>query len=227
VPVDVCCDNSTTCALLTLDWQPCAVTIIFLCRYVIDGKNVVLLRTDDPDYKVDEFTFAPNTVFAIDVAFSTGEGKTRESDLRTTVYKRSQETTYSLKLKASKQVLNEVSKRFLYTPFTLRALGDETTAKLGVTECTKHGIFQPYQPLQESKGAFVAHFKFTALLLANGTLKVTGLTLPSNVHSDKPGMFSKSMQRLVSVVANFCCNSGRLCTRHDRLVVTVLQCLRA
>jgi len=35
----------------------------------------------------------------LDVVVSTGEGKTKESELRTTVYKRALERTYNLKTK--------------------------------------------------------------------------------------------------------------------------------
>lgn len=38
-----------------------------------------------------------NEAFALDVIVSTGEGKPRESEYRTTVYKRAIEKTYSLK----------------------------------------------------------------------------------------------------------------------------------
>lgn len=38
-----------------------------------------------------------NDVFCLDVIVSTGEGKPRESEYRTTVYKRAIEKTYNLK----------------------------------------------------------------------------------------------------------------------------------
>ena len=42
-------------------------------------------------------------VFAVDLLISTGEGKTKEKDTRTTVYKKT-ENTYSLKMKASRGI---------------------------------------------------------------------------------------------------------------------------
>jgi methionine aminopeptidase len=58
-------------------------------------------------------------------------------------------------------------------------------ALMGASECVKHGLLHPYPVLVEKAGAQVAHFKFTALLLPGGTLKVAGLTAPTGVKSDK------------------------------------------
>ena len=45
--------------------------------------------------------FAVHDVFAVDILISTAEGKTKEKERRTTVYKKTEET-YSLKMKASR-----------------------------------------------------------------------------------------------------------------------------
>ena len=56
--------------------------------------------------------FSVHDVFAVDLLISTGEGKTKEKDTRTTVYKKT-ENTYSLKMKASRGItvntINHVS----------------------------------------------------------------------------------------------------------------------
>ena len=59
-------------------------------------------------------------VYAVDVAMSTGDGKPREGDARTTVYKRRVDKTYNLRIKGSRQFINEVNRRFPIFPFTLR-----------------------------------------------------------------------------------------------------------
>ncbi len=54
--------------------------------------------------------------------FTTGEGKPKLKDEKeTTVYKRAAEVEYKLKLKASRAVFSEISKRPV-VPFTIRAL---------------------------------------------------------------------------------------------------------
>ena len=114
-------------------------------------------------------------MFAIDIAMSTGDGKPRDLGIRTTVYKRAVDQKYALKNKASREFFNEVNRRFPTLPFSTRSLPDEKAAKLGVRECVTHGLMLPYPVLHERKGDFVAHTKFTVLLLPNGTLQVSGL----------------------------------------------------
>ena len=44
----------------------------------------------------------PGDVFGLDIFVSSGEGKPREGEFRTTVYKRELDTQYNLKLKSSR-----------------------------------------------------------------------------------------------------------------------------
>lgn len=50
-------------------------------------------------------------------------------------------------------------------------------ARLGVIECAKHDLVEPYPVYYEKEGEFVAEFKYTVLLLPNGTIKITGMPL--------------------------------------------------
>jgi len=141
-------------------------------RFVIDGEKVIISKTEI-DQKVDEFDFEPNQVFAIDIVMSSGEGKPKEMDERMTVYKRALETTYKLKSNISRQILSEIDKNFPTFPFTIRAL-DEKKARFAIKECKNHDLVFPYPVLAEKDGDLVAHFKYTALLLPSGTIKITG-----------------------------------------------------
>lgn len=159
-------------------------------RFVIDGVKEVALKEPSPEdieegeEKVPECTFEQAEVYAIDVAMTTGDGKVRPADVRTTVFKRNVEANYRLKMKASRYVLSEVDKKFPTLPFTLRHFDDERTAKMGITECVSHGLLTPYPSLNEKAGAKVAHYKCTVLLLPSGTSQVTGLPLPSYMTSE-------------------------------------------
>lgn len=153
--------------------------------FVIDGTKVVLLRGDDPEVKVEEHTFEVNEVYAIDVIMSSADGKPRETEVKSNVYKLAAEATYRPKGKASIALLRDVTTKFSFMPFTLRALDmSEAAARMGVVELVNHGVFQPYPVLQEREGALIAHVKFTVLLLPGGTLKIAGLELPPEVASD-------------------------------------------
>lgn len=150
-------------------------------RYVLDGVKEVALKEalpDDPEEeKVPDCTFEQAEVYAVDVAMSTGDGKARPGVMRTTVYKRNVEQQYLLKVKASRQLLAEVDKKYPTLPFTMRNLSDVRTAKLGINECVNHGLLTPYPSLHDYSGK-VAHFKCTVLLLPSGTARVTGLKIP-------------------------------------------------
>jgi len=142
-------------------------------RFVIDGEKVILNRADI-DQKVDEFEFAPNEVYAIDVVISTGLGKPQEVDERPAIYKRAPEVNYNLKRKASRQIFGEIQKKYAVFPFNIRSL-DPKVVNFAIKECAQHELVHPYPVLYEKTGDYVAHVKFTALLLPSGTVKITGL----------------------------------------------------
>ena len=58
----------------------------------------------------------------------------------------------------------EVNKRFPSLPFSIRALNDQTAAKVGVRECINHDMILPYPVLCEKPGEFVAQFKATVVV---------------------------------------------------------------
>lgn len=145
-------------------------------RYVIDGNKVVILR-EELEQKVDDQTFELNEVYAVDVALSTGEGKPRESEARTTVFKRAVDKSYRLKMRSSRTLFNEINQKFPTLPFTLRAFDDERQARMGVVECMKHELVHPYPALYERPGDVVVHFKFTLLLLPSGSIRITGVAI--------------------------------------------------
>jgi len=106
---------------------------------------------------------------------STGDGKSRDMDFRTTIYKREPDQVYQLKMKASRAIFSEVEKKFDTMCFNLRSLADEKKAKMGINECVNHGLITPFPVLFEKEDEIVAQFKFTTLLMPNGPLRITGL----------------------------------------------------
>eukprot|EP00457_Paulinella_chromatophora_P009099 gb/GEZN01009153.1/.p1 GENE.gb/GEZN01009153.1/~~gb/GEZN01009153.1/.p1 ORF type:complete len:370 (-),score=83.88 gb/GEZN01009153.1/:117-1226(-) len=159
-----------------------------LKKNTIDGSNVILIR-DDIDQKVDEVEFEPNTVYAIDIVMSTGEGKPIERDEKTTIFKRDPEKTYNLKFKASKAVFGKVIKEHPYFPFNIRDM-DSKTIGFAIKECTEHGLLLPYPVLFEKEGESVVHFKYTAFITPNGTVQAT--TIPIKLEAIKAGKEIKS-----------------------------------
>ncbi|KAL2902090.1 ERBB-3 BINDING PROTEIN 1 [Bienertia sinuspersici] len=141
-------------------------------QFVIDGNKVVL-SVSSPEMRVDDAEFEENEVYSIDIAASTGDGKPRMLDEKqTTIYKRAVDKNYHLKIKASRFILSEINQKFPIMPFTARAL-EEKRARLGLVECVTHDLLQPYPVLHEKPGDYVAHTKFTVLLMPNGSDRVT------------------------------------------------------
>ncbi|KAG6595397.1 ERBB-3 BINDING PROTEIN 1, partial [Cucurbita argyrosperma subsp. sororia] len=147
-----------------------------LKQFVIDGNKVVL-SVSNPDTRVDDAEFEENEVYAIDIVTSTGEGKPKLVDEKqTTIYKRAVDKNYHLKMKASRFIFSEISQKFPILPFTARAL-EEKRGRLGLVECVNHDLLQPYPVLHEKPGDYIAHIKFTVLLMPNGSDRITSHAL--------------------------------------------------
>ncbi|KAG7257303.1 hypothetical protein CRUP_031805 [Coryphaenoides rupestris] len=129
-----------------------------LKQHIIDGEKTIIQNPTEQQRKDHEKTeFEVHEVYAVDVLISTGEGKAKDGGQRTTIYKRDPNKVYGLKMKTSRMFFSE----------------DESKARLGVVECSKHELVQPFSVLHEKEGEFVAQFKFTVLLMANGPLRIT------------------------------------------------------
>jgi len=152
----------------------------------IDGKKTIIQNpTEKQRQEHEKCEFAVNEVYAIDMLISTGDGKSRDMDFRTTIYKREPDQVYQLKMKASRAVFSEVEKKFDSMCFNLRSLDDEKKAKMGINECVNHGLITPFPVLFEKEDEVVAQFKFTTLLMPNGPMRITGLPFdPNNFESD-------------------------------------------
>lgn len=98
------------------------------------------------------------------------------------MYKRGDEA-YQLKMKSSRALLLDVTRKFGKFPFTMRAITDRS-ARLGLTECIKHELLHPYPVLFEKQGEFVAQFKYTVFIQNNGVVRVTGIPLSNVLKSD-------------------------------------------
>merc|ERR1712109_345364 len=144
-----------------------------LQQNIIDGEKTIIQNPNEAQRKDHaKCDFEQHEVYAVDILISTGDGKAKEHETRTTVYKRT-DLTYALKMNTSRAFYSEVCNKFTMMPFTLRALEDGKKARLGVGECTNHELLTPYPVLYEKDGEFVAQFKFTVLLMPNGPLRIT------------------------------------------------------
>lgn len=173
-----------------------------LTRNVIDGEKAIIQNPSEAQRKEHEkCEFNVHEVYAVDVLISSGDGKAKEKDTRTTVYKRTP-NVYSLKMKTSRVFFSEVNNKFMTMPFTLRAFEDEKQAKLGVVECVKHGLLEPFNVLWEKEGEYVAQFKFTVLLMPNGPIRITQGPYDSEVIDCENSIKDEKIKAILATSAN-------------------------
>lgn len=174
-----------------------------LKQHVIDGEKTIIQNPSDQQRKDHEKAeFEVHEVYAVDVLVSTGEGKAKDGGQRTTVYKRDPNKVYGLKMKTSRAFFSEMERRFDRMPFTLRAFEDEGKAKLGVIECAKHELLQPFTVLQEKEGEFVAQFKFTVLLMPNGPLRITNSLIEPELYKSEFDVEDSELKALLQSSAS-------------------------
>lgn len=173
-----------------------------LTRNVIDGEKAIIQNPSEAQKKEHEkCEFNVHEVYAVDLLISSGDGKVKEKETRTTVYKRTS-NTYSLKMKTSRVFFSEVNNKFTTMPFTLRAFEDEKQAKLGVVECVKHGLLEPFNVLWEREGEYVAQFKFTVLLMPNGPIRITQGPYDSEIIDCENSIQDEKIKAILATSAN-------------------------
>lgn len=169
-----------------------------LQQNIIDGEKTIIQNPSEAqrkDHKKSEFEL--HEVYGVDVLISSGDGKAKEREARTTVYKRT-DLSYALKMKASRNFYSEVCNKFTMMPFTLRAFEDEKKARLGVGECTNHELLTPYPVLYEKDGEYVAQFKFTVLLMPNGPLRITTGSFDSDFVESEHSIQDEELKKILS-----------------------------
>jgi len=172
-----------------------------LKKHVLDGCRAIE-NCENLEERNEKFEFEQNEVYCIDIVMSTGEGKAKEAENRSTVFKRAVETSYLLKTQKARQFISEVNKRFPALPFTLRAFEDEQVARVGVSEARRHQLLEEYPVLKEKDGQMVAQFKFTLLLLPGGTKKITGLPLEAEKFVTSCEIQDEDLKKLLASSAN-------------------------
>jgi len=146
-----------------------------LSKNVIDGKRVIINKAE-VDQTVEEFNFEVNQVYSIDIVMSTGEGKSRQTESKVTIYRRS-DVNYSLKSRSARNLVNQIKTKYSTRPFNIRSF--EARNRVGIHELVNHNLVHSYPVLYEKNGEIVAQFKFTVLILRSSTQRLNeGFPLP-------------------------------------------------
>ncbi|KAJ9442193.1 ERBB-3 BINDING PROTEIN 1 [Diplonema papillatum] len=150
-----------------------------LKRYIIDGSSCIANK-HTPDQRLLETEFNEASAWTLDVVFSSAPfdtkeaGKLRQEDAKTSVFKRSLDTSYQLKMKASREVFFDINKKFQTFPFSMRHL-DPKKGRFCISECMKHDLVNPYPVLKSKADETVAQFKTTILLKPSEIEAITGV----------------------------------------------------
>lgn len=169
-------------------------------RFVIDGNNVIIQRPSVHE-TVQEFEFAENQVFSLDVCLTTGpDGKIRESPQHNKpfVYKLNPQhstTIASVRRQSSRDVHKSIVEKFGTLPFAVRSL-DKKTGRLGLLELQRAGIVDPYPVLIEKPGEFAARIKSTVWITPSNVNRATSGPIPRYV-SEK-GVVNEDIKKLLA-----------------------------
>jgi methionine aminopeptidase len=140
---------------------------------VLEGEKQIILNPTEAHrkgFKINEI--AQNEVYCVDIVVSSKDGKVKSTNNRTTVYRRT-DSTYQLKMAASRKYLSEVNTKHGKFPFNVRSSEDIKAARMGVVECVRSQVLANYDVMAEEKDQFVAQFLFTVLLTGNGSVRLT------------------------------------------------------
>ena len=155
-----------------------------LKRFIIDGFQCIPGRSA-AEHRVHSCTIEPLTVWAMEVALTTGKGKLREGDAKANIFKQSIESTYTPKMAAAQEFSKEADSKFGMFPFAMRNI-ENKKARLGASELVKHGKLHRFAPLYERDGEVVAHFKLTVLVTDKKIERVTGVAPQKGAPAPKP-----------------------------------------
>lgn len=142
-------------------------------RYIIDGWRAVPGKRV-PEHAVHEYHFENAQVWTLDVVYTTGKGKLKERDAKTSIYKIALESGYQPKMESARDLHKEIDANFFTFPFSLRQ-SENKKARLGLSEMLKHGLIVPYPVLYEKDGELVAQFKVTLLITNKKIERITGI----------------------------------------------------
>jgi curved DNA binding protein len=153
-------------------------------RMSLRGEKSIIITPDD-DQKIEEFTLQENEVYSINILLSTGDGKPKPGETRTTIFQKSKDISYNLKLKSSRSAFNEINHKFQYFPFTLRSFEDVNKARMGITELVNHLVVDPFPVLFEKPGKLVAQKRYLVFVLPGKKVKLALKSVSEEVESKK------------------------------------------
>ena len=172
---------------------------------IIAEKRIIQSPGEALRKEYKKCTFSENEVYNVDVLLTTGEGKLKPSENKPTIYRRT-ESTYKLKLQTARAFISEVTTKFGNMPFTMRAIEDIKSARMGVTECLSHQVMEPYEVMYDKEGEFIAQFKYTVILRPGGNYKITGIPFEADLYESE---YSVKNEEIVGLLGQSISKKGK------------------
>ncbi|GIX66067.1 proliferation-associated protein 2G4 [Babesia caballi] len=171
-------------------------------RHVIEGSRYFTSGTRIEE-KCEPFTFGPNEAYCLNVLVSTGEGKAKSTEHKTTIYRVEVQNRYTLKTTLGRAFISQVNSRFPAFPFHISSFEDERVLKVGLPEAVRHNLVTPYLVESEKSGELVAHFRFVVLLLPGGTKKISGVPFAQqDICTPEHSVQDEELKKLLSSPVN-------------------------
>jgi methionine aminopeptidase len=183
------CASKYNCSLLTtnnINIKCPSIISYQMSKGIIDGHNddisddvhsmIVHKECEHYDFGMRETEFIDGEVFCIDIGMSSGIGKLIESDNKndTTLFKKTGNFR-GLKLKSSKEVVKYFNESY---PSDSENIKLKNSAKnMGLIECVRNNVLEPYPVYREKKNEYIARAKFTVIIKDNKSVLVTGRSL--------------------------------------------------
>ena len=76
---------------------------------------------------------------------------------------------------------------------------------MGVVECAKHMVVEPFPVLYEKDGEVVAQIKSTVLMMPNGPLKITGVPVDLSLYDTENKIEDEDI-KVCEALHIFCCH---------------------
>lgn len=130
-----------------------------------DGKTAVANPPVQSYNEIKESTLIAGEVYALDIIYTTGTGKTRPTNKqRTTIFKKVQGAAYPLKMRTAREVYGEIIHSTQNIAFSLRNLSNPKKARLGIVECLSSGLITPFDVVESKPNDLVAHIVCTVIV---------------------------------------------------------------
>ena len=137
--------------------------------------NLVIMRqSDNFDFHLEKQELGFNETYFVDLSISTGKGKVSESEYKNNIYLRNIDKRVSLKLNISKNTLKSFDEKTIIPKDFNLEIKKNNKLSMGIKECVKNLLLEPFKIVKEKKNEYIARFGFTIIIRRSSKKNKTG-----------------------------------------------------